>query len=373
MADAAPARILLVDDEQAQLTALCETLRAQGFEVSGYTNGLEALAALRSEKFDLLLADLTMPGLNGIELLQAARQTDPDLVGLIMTGRGAIDTAVDAMKIGALDYILKPFKLSAILPVVSRALSVRRLRIENAKLTRQLQERTADLEEANKDLEAFSYSVSHDLRTPLRAIDGYCRMIEEDYAGRLDSEGRRLLKAVRDNRALMATLIDDLLDFAKSGRQAIRAREVSMRDLVDEAWASIRAAHPDQNAKLVSGPLPSAWGDASLLRQVWMNLLGNASKYTRKTERPIIEIGAEEGPSHVTFRVADNGVGFDAAQAERLFKPFQRLHSEREFEGTGVGLAIAHRIVSRHGGRIWAEASVGQGATFYFTLPKRTA
>jgi two-component system sensor histidine kinase/response regulator len=364
------ARVLIVDDEAAHTGALCETLQAAGYATTGFTRGADAVEALRKSRYDLLLADLMMPGMDGIALLQSAHALDPDIAGVIMTGEGTIATAVDAMKAGAVDYILKPFKLSIVLPVLSRALDLRRLRMENAELERRVRERSAELEAANKELEAFSFSVSHDLRAPLRAINGFCRMIEEDVDGRLGESGMRLFATVRESAQKMERLIDDLLAFFRTARQPINAQEVDMASLASAAWQDVRAAWPDRQVDFNLPSLPSAWGDPALLKQAWLNLLSNAMKYSGKRERAIIDVSAEDQGSMVTYQVRDNGAGFDMRFAHKLFEVFQRLHSDSEFSGTGVGLAIVQRVVTRHNGRVWAEGKVGAGATFSFSLPK---
>jgi two-component system sensor histidine kinase/response regulator len=364
-----PARLLIVDDEVTLMTALCDTLRGEGYVTTGFASGEAALAALRSAKFDLLLADLMMPGMDGIALLQAALETDPWLVGVIMTGDGTIATAVDAMKTGALDYILKPFKLSAIRPVLSRALAMRRLRLENAELGQRLREHAAELEAANKDLEAFSFSVSHDLRAPLRAIDGYCRIIEEELGGKLDELGQHLFNVVRDSSRRMGTLIDDLLAFARLGRQPLSRQPVSMSALVHEVVAELRKEHLERRIEIRVGDLPDGVGDPAMLRQVLVNLLSNALKFTRERQEALVEVGCEQGHGERNYFVRDNGAGFDMRHASKLFEAFHRLHSAAEFEGTGVGLSIVDRVIQRHGGRVWAEAELDKGATFYFTLP----
>jgi light-regulated signal transduction histidine kinase (bacteriophytochrome) len=273
------------------------------------------------------------------------------------------------MKVGAFDYILKPFKLSVILPVLSRALAMRRLRMENAQLEQRLRERAAELEAANKELETFSYSVSHDLRSPLRAIDGYTAMIEKQLGDKLDDLGKRLFNVVRDSSRKMGILIDDMLEFSRLGRQPISARTVDMTAVVSEAWSEIRTGSPEGAPDFRLQTLPGAWGDPALLKQVWTNLLSNALKYSGKTARPMIEVSGEEQPAEIAYCVRDNGVGFDMQYYDKLFEVFQRLHSERDFSGTGVGLAIVQRVVTRHGGRVWAEGKANAGAAFFFTLP----
>ena len=240
-------------------------------------------------------------------------------------------------------------------------------------LNASLEVRANELEAANKELESFSYSVSHDLRAPLRAIDGFTRIFEEDYAGRVDEEGRRLLKVVRDNSHRMGMLIDDLLAFSRLGRQPPATEQVDMKALAEEALAEARADAP-QRSVIAIAELPAVQADPALLKQVWINLLTNAFKYSSTRDSPCIEVGflpAENEHDHVTFFVKDNGVGFDMRYADKLFGVFQRMHSVDEFSGTGVGLAIVHRLVTRHGGRVWAEAELDTGATFFFSLPSR--
>jgi signal transduction histidine kinase len=372
MNGAAVARILVVDDEAAQMRALCDTLRDQGYETVGFSDGRAALAALREGPFDLLLSDLMMPGMDGIALLRMAQETAPHVMGIIMTGQGTISTAVEAMKAGAFDYILKPFKLSAVLPVLSRALAVRRLRLENIALQEGLRSRTAELEAANRELESFAYSVSHDLRAPLHAMSGYARVLEKDQAAALDDEGRRLLGAVLRNILKMERLIDDLLAFSRLGREPPASAEMDMKRLVEEALKEIQT-DPERPARVAVGEMPPAHGDARLVRQVWINLLSNAVKFTSKRERPSIEVsGASTATEHV-YCVKDNGAGFDMRYYDKLFGVFRRLHSEEEFPGTGAGLAIVRRVVAKHGGRVWAEGKVDEGAAFYFSLPRRRA
>jgi light-regulated signal transduction histidine kinase (bacteriophytochrome) len=249
---------------------------------------------------------------------------------------------------------------------IAQARLLERVKGQAAELESKVRERTAELEAANKELGSFSYSVSHDLRAPLRAIDGYARMLEEDYGAQLDDEGRRLLGAVRGNSARMGHLIDDLLAFSRLGRQAPAKRAVDMTALAREVVEELRADSP---AAVTLQELPAAHADRTLIRQVWTNLIGNAFKYSAKRAQASIEIGGREEQAENTYWVRDNGAGFDMRYVAKLFGVFQRLHRDDEFPGTGVGLAIVQRVVTRHGGRAWAEGRPGEGACFYFSLP----
>jgi two-component system sensor histidine kinase/response regulator len=363
------ARILIVDDEAHLMAALCDTLREYGYETTGYSSSTAALAALTKSKFDLLLTDLMMPEMDGIALLRAAHEIDGDLVGVMMTGHGAIDTAIEAMKAGALDYILKPSKLSVMLPVLSRALTVQRLRRENGALQRRVRERTTELEAANKELEAFSYSVSHDLRAPLRHIDGFSHRLEKDYGAQLPPTAQHLLQRVCNGAQRLGLLIDALLNLARFSRHPLAKRTINLATLVQQVLSDLEGEREGRQVDIKLGHLPDCLGDASLLRQVFMNLLSNALKFTRRREKAFIEIECQEQSGELVCTVRDNGAGFDMQTAGKLFGVFQRLHRADQFEGTGVGLSIVHRIIERHGGRVWAEAELDKGATFHFTLP----
>jgi light-regulated signal transduction histidine kinase (bacteriophytochrome) len=211
--------------------------------------------------------------------------------------------------------------------------------------------------------------VSHDLRAPLRAIDGFSRIVQEDYADRLDMEGRRLLDVIRDNSQKMAQLIDDLLAYSRLGRRPLASAEVDMHRLCEEVLRELRESGA-RSGGVVLEALPAARGDATLLKQALANLLANAVKFSGKRERPLIRVSGVENGVECVYCVKDNGAGFDMRYGEKLFKVFQRLHRDDEFEGTGVGLAIVQRVVSRHGGRVWAEGKVGEGAAFHFSLPR---
>jgi signal transduction histidine kinase len=238
------------------------------------------------------------------------------------------------------------------------------------RMAQSLENRTAQLQAANKELEAFSYSVSHDLRAPLRAIDGFSRILLEDYACKLDAEGARVLNVIRANTQNMGRLIDDLLTFSRLGRKQIEPAIINMGELARDAFTQLEPSLSGRAPKLNIKNLPPAHGDRALLQQVFVNLLSNAAKYSRPKEPAVVEVGGHSENGENIYYVKDNGVGFDMKYADKLFGVFQRLHSAEEFEGTGVGLAIVQRVVGRHGGRVWAEGKVDEGATFYFTLPR---
>jgi signal transduction histidine kinase/FixJ family two-component response regulator len=531
------ARLLIVDDEEALMTALCNTLQVEGYAVTGFTSARRALAQLSERQFDVLLTDLMMPEMDGIALLQAAQNIDPALVGIVMTGHGTIDTAVQALRGGALDYVLKPFRLNNLLPVLRRALETRRLRTENIQLReavsiyelsraithglahdevlqrtvsaaaqqsdagavcilvpegselrvaglrgsdahwhlgqrfpldaaivrwvseareqlsawdgseepqavfsppfpgeqigvalpivaggnfygilrfsskaaqrrltpgqvkaldilastaaaafeaasllsqlrtlnqeleQRVRERTQELQAANSDLEAFSYSVSHDLRAPLRRVDGFCQMFIDEFGAGLPQEGRRILENACAGTAQMSELIDALLRFARYSRQPLQTRSVQTEALVRRIIGNFQEQLQGRSVELRIGELPDCTADGALLEQVFTNFISNALKFTSGRAQARIEIGARFEAGEQIYFVKDNGVGFDMRYAERLFGVFQRLHAQSEFEGTGIGLSIVYRIVRRHGGRVWAESRPQEGATFYFSLP----
>jgi len=373
--DAGKARLLIVDDEIKHVQALCNTLEEQGYDVLGCTSGEAALTALQNSRFDLLLADLMMPRMSGIELLRAAITIDPMLVGIIMTGHGTIGTAVEAMQSGALDYILKPFRLSAILPVLGRCLAMRRLRLENAALESRVREHAAaletanvELEAANSELDAFTRSASHDLRSPLNAIAGFSALLLIELGPKIPDEERGWLIKIEKAAKRMSELIDDLMRLSRLGRQALKQQDVDVALLVHDVIDELRAQQPQRELSVHVGDLPRIAADPSLLRQVFVNLLSNAFKFTRQTEHGVIEVDCEQRGQERVFFIRDNGPGFDMAHAGHLFDAFHRLHRPDEYEGSGVGLCIVQRIVQRHNGRVWAEASPGQGACFFFTV-----
>jgi two-component system sensor histidine kinase/response regulator len=365
----AAARLLIVDDETAQMRALCDTLSLEGYATQGFSSAQRALEALRPGEFDLLLTDLMMPEMDGIALIDAARKIDATLGAIVMTGHGTIDTAVQAMQGGALDYLLKPFKLNAMLPVIARALDVQRLRRENAELQERERRRSEELAAAYQDLESFSYSISHDLRAPLRSIDSFAQILEEDFADGLGEEGRRVIGIIRGGSRKMDQLVVGLLEFSRAGRERLDLESIDMTALAVAAAAEAAAVHAGPKPLIEIADLPAVRGDATVIRQVWSNLIGNALKYSAKRPEPRVRISGRIEDREAIYQVEDNGAGFDMRYADKLFGVFQRLHRTEDFSGTGVGLAIVHRIIARHGGRVWAQGTPDAGACFQFSLP----
>lgn len=271
--------------------------------------------------------------------------------------------------LGNADYFMLLLLLLVVLMVALLTERIEKVRTLN-KLNQELKRKAIKLEDANNELEAFAYSVSHDLRVPLRAIDGFSRIVIEDYENELDEEGVRLLNIIRENTKKMGQLIDDILLLSRAGRQEMNLNKLDMTSLAKNVYREFEQETNIRNIDFVVEDLPQVEADRALMTQVLTNLIGNSIKFTKKTENPKIELGYTAEEDNYIFHIKDNGAGFNMKYYDKLFGLFQRLHSQEEFEGTGVGLSIVQRIISRHNGRVWGEGEVGKGATIYFSLPK---
>lgn len=386
-----PKKILAVDDSLTYLHELNDALKGEGYDVVMARSGEEAIELLAVQTVDCILLDLVMPGLGGHETCRRIKSAPivRDIPLIMLTALENRAAMIQGLGAGADDYIQKSSEFEVLRARVRAQIRRKQFEDENrrireellrreleateARAARELAETRAalveELESTNKELEAFSYSVSHDLRAPLRAINGFSRILQRDFAGQFPAAALTLLDRVVTNAKRMDQLIEDLLLFSRMGRQALVKRPVDITTLVREAVDELRQQQPERVVDVRVGDLPDGVADASLLKQVLTNLLSNAFKFTQHKASALIEISGERRLPENEYCVRDNGAGFDAQYASRLFGVFQRLHSDDEFEGTGIGLSIVQRIIQRHGGRVWADAVVGQGAAFHFTLP----
>lgn len=386
----ARARLLIVDDEAAHAHALCKILEREGYRTAGFASPREALAALADGEFDIVLTDLRMPEMDGISFFRKAHELDASLAIVMMTGEGSISTAVDAMKAGALDYIIKPFKLSALLPVLSRALEMRRLRVENTALEQsvrkrtqeltlanaELQSRTAEVERLNRLKSEFLASMSHELRTPLNAIIGFADLLAEQSAGVLNAKQERFIGHIQRGSRHLLALINELLDLAKieAGRLELRLEDFSLVHALAEAVANTSALASTKQIEIELSTQVDVqlFADRVRFKQILYNLLSNAIKFTPVGGRVCIKATLEN--DWVVVSVTDTGVGIPSEEQAAIFGRFQQgLAGQVVFEGVGLGLAITKQLIELHGGRIWLESKPGGGTTFSFTFPTRLA
>jgi two-component system NtrC family sensor kinase len=386
-----PKKILTVDDSLTYLHEVAAQLREEGYDVVPARSGEEALELLAVQTVDCILLDLVMPGLSGQETCRRIKGTVAwrDIPLIMHTALDEQNAMIEGINAGADDYIAKSSDLEVLRARVRAQLRRKQFEDENRNIHEQLLQKelevagansarelaevraafVEELERKNSELEAFSYSVSHDLRAPLRSIDGFCQLLLEDYTGDLDSKGQDYLRRVCESAQRMGELIDDLLLLSQVARAGLKRDLIDLSSIARAVFEELKKRDPERQVEFRVAEQLLAEADSRLLRVAFDNLLGNAWKFTAKVPEARIEIDAEQKPGGAVFFVRDNGAGFDMSYAENLFHPFQRLHTESDFPGTGIGLATVHRIIDRHGGRIWAEGAVDQGATFYFTIP----
>jgi two-component system sensor histidine kinase/response regulator len=411
-------KILIADDQPTNLKLLRAQLEAEGHQVIVALNGVEALAALEGEKVDAIISDILMPQMDGYRFCYEVRK-NPRLQAIPFIFYTATYTSPSDEKLcfelGGDKYLRKPAMVEEILATLREATNgtgrrlplsvaahsdldvmkfyseqlVSKLEEKNIELQQALKnlqgahreilelnrnlelrvgERTGELKLLNEELEAFSYSISHDLRAPLRAMGGYANILGKKFGDQMPPEAHLPLQRIRESATQMGQLIDGLLAFAGLGRRSLKKNTVDPTAIVGAVVEQLRSEITGRRVEIEIAELPACQGDSMLLKQVFTNLLSNAFKYSRGRDPAIIKVGWRREKEENVYFVQDNGAGFDMEYSGKLFGVFQRLHSAEEFDGTGVGLAIVHRIISRHGGRIWAEAKVGHGATFYFTL-----
>jgi len=378
-----PIEILLVEDNAGDVRLVQEMLSETGavpFALA-IANSLEAtLARLRAGGIDVLLLDLGLPDSHGVNTFTSVHAQTPTLPIIVLTGVCDPSIALTVVQQGAQDFLVKGQVDGNLIWRTIRyamerqrgrrelVLSETRVRQLNESLERRVADRTAALAAANRELETFTYSVSHDLRAPLRQIDGFSRILVEHAGPALDSKSQHYLRRIQEGTQHMGRLVDDLLNLAQLGRQDVHTRATPLDTLVNDTVSELRADWGDRKIQWAIGALPTVECDPGLLKIVFTNLLSNAIKYTRPREVAKIAVGCTGSNGRCTIAVQDNGVGFNMKYADKLFGVFQRLHRADQFEGSGVGLATVQRIIHKHGGEIWAEAEPDHGATFSFTL-----
>jgi signal transduction histidine kinase len=377
--------ILLVDDQPANLVALEAMLQGLGQNLIKAESGREALKCLLTHEFAVILLDVKMPEMDGFETAELIRQRDKSRhtpILFLTAGDNTQTQAVRGYAVGAVDYLVKPVvpefvrsKVAVFVELAKKNELLRRqaqLLAESEQAALGLAETRAelvrDLEHKNRELESFSYAVSHDLRAPLRRIDSFSRAVLESQGDRLDEAGQRFLSRVREASQHMSQLIDDVLYLSRVTRAELREQEVDLSGIAGLILARLQEGEPERKVDVKVRPGVLVTGDGQLLKIAMENLIENAWKFTSKEPESRIEFGMTQTGGEATYFVRDNGAGFDMTYTDRLFGPFQRLHPQGEFPGNGIGLATVQRIIHRHGGRVWAEGLLGQGATFYFTM-----
>lgn len=358
-------RVFVVEDEAVIAMDLRERLTALGYAVCGSAaRGETAVDAIVDLRPDLVLMDVHLAGvMDGVEAAQRLRSRH-DAPVVFLTAYADADVITRALQTSAYGYLVKPFEERELHATLQVALARAHV---NAELDARVVERTKALREALADMESFSYSIAHDLRAPLRAMSGYAALIAQRQGSGLDAQSLQMLGKIDAAAGRMSLLIDGLLEFARLGRDALRQHPVGMRRLAEHAVGELRAQAGSRRVDIRLGDMPDALGDPVMIQQVWRNLFSNAFKFSAGRDPALIEAGFDAALG--AWFVRDNGAGFDMKYVDKLFRPFSRLHGSNEFEGVGIGLAHVARIAQRHGGKVWATAEPGKGATFYLEVP----
>jgi signal transduction histidine kinase len=372
-------RVLYVEDSTAQREMLQGMLESHGLVVDAFASADAAWPHFLATQHDVVLTDIVLDGkMSGLSFVnRIRRQTDArgDTPILALTAFDDKTRRMELFNLGVTDYIVKPVVEEELCVRINSLITLRKLNAAQAqdrqrqRLEQLVAERTHELEAMNRELKTFSYSVSHDLRAPLRAISGFCNIIATEEGHALSAEGRSMLERVMSNTTRMSELINNILDYSQTSCQPLQREQVDLAQVAGEVVATLCAEHP--GVQVTIGALPVVEGDKTMLTQVLQNLLGNALKFSAGCTAAAVEIGMRSDDGQTVFYVRDNGVGFDERYADKLFGLFQRMHTQKEFPGTGIGLAIVKRLIERHGGEVWAAGEPGKGATFHFTLGKR--
>ncbi|TGK24624.1 hybrid sensor histidine kinase/response regulator [Leptospira yasudae] len=365
-------KILIVDDKPENLVALETVLKDLDVDLIKAFSGNDALKETLHHEFALALLDIQMPEMDGYELASILREESKTarlpfiFISAVYTDNFNVFKGYEK---GAFSFITKPFQPEMLINKVKFFVDKHVQEIELHELNESLRKKNLELEYSNRELDAFCYSVSHDLKAPLRAISGYTNILKEDYREKLDGEGEKILDVVIDNSVKMSKLIDSLLLLSRLGKKDMRKTPIVMNDLLRIVLKDFQEEMKNEKLRIETSDLPPAMGDPELLKQVLINLISNAIKYSSKRTDPRVEIGSVPNENECVYYVKDNGAGFNMQYASKLFGVFQRLHENEEFEGIGIGLAIVQRVILRHGGRVWAEGKTNEGAAFYFALP----
>ena len=362
--------VLVVDDEP-EITRAVSELLAQDYRVLTANSADAALALLEADEVSVILTDQRMPGGTGAELLARAIDIAPETTRVLFTGYTDVSAVIEAVNRGQVyQYLAKPWRPEELKAVLSQSLERHQLTVENRRLLDELMQANEELAAANREIKEFAYSIAHDLRAPLRALDGFSLAVLDDYAESLDATGKDYLARIRAASQRMAVLFDAQLALAQSGHLAVELTDVDLTTLARHVADRLRREEPSRDVELMVAEGMTATTDARLAELVLERLLDNAWKFTSKEAAAHIEVGCQDRDGERVYFVRDDGAGFDAAYADKLFRPFERLHAADDFDGAGVGLASVRRMLARLGGRCWAEGEVGAGAVIWFTLSK---
>jgi len=350
--------VLLVDDSPEDIEAAVSLFNDNQYRVRIATKGSTALRYIQQHPPDIILLDIYMPEMNGFQICQKIKGYPQfaKIPIIFLTSSGDEESIKRGFELGAQDYVVKPFNLSELLARVNT----------HIKLKRQAE----SLIEAYEELDSFCYTIAHDLKAPLLSINKLIEYLFADYADKLNGDGNELLAHINDKSTEVLSIIDHLLDFSRMCEMPLKSEEINLEQLFFEVFNELKETQKHRQIELIIGRLPNIYGDPVMIKLMIANVLSNAIKYTVKRDLAIIETSCLENSDEYIISVKDNGIGFDMRYASRLFKMFQRLHSQNEFEGSGVGLAICQRILKRHGGRAWLVGDPDKGATFYFSFPK---